>query len=225
MTWVSDWRWIGGILLAAGVANAAERMIAEDLERAVQVRVYNYAGVSAAVIEATKRTASELLGRAGARLEFVDCRARLTDPPKDQACKDPATPLDLYVHILDPGMARNAAVSRHCLGHALLTPELPSRASVFFHRALELAKSRRAPLAGILGAMVAHEVGHLLLQQADHSAGGIMRAPWLDQDLKSIARGRLEFTADQSSRLRLMVAKRQQASKEKQWTLAKGSPQ
>jgi hypothetical protein len=111
-------------------------------------------------------------------------------------------------------MARNAGTSRDCLGVAWVTAGLPSRASVFFHRALELAKSRGGPLAAILGAMMAHEIGHLLLKQGAHSTGGIMRAQWGTQELKSIAHGRLGFTADEASRLALMVAKRQQALRE-----------
>lgn len=225
MTWVSGGRWIAGMLLSAGVANATEWRVADDRQPAVRVRVYDYAGVSAAVLKATKMKASELLGRTGVWLQFVDCRALPEDPPKDEACKDPATPLDLQMNILDLAMARKTGASRNCLGFALLSPRFPSRASVFYARALELAETRRAPLAGILGAMVAHEIGHLLLKQAAHSAAGIMRAQWGDQELKSIARGRLEFTADQPSQLLLMVAKRQPASHEKQWTLARSSLQ
>jgi hypothetical protein len=215
MGWVSGWRWIAGIWLAAGVANsaawAADRIVDAGRERAVRVRVYNYSGVSAAVLEATRETAFELLGRAGVRLAFVDCRVRPEDPPADEACKDTATPLDLYVSILDRSMARNAGASRHCLGFALVTADLPSRATVFSHRALELVKSNRAPLAGILGAMVAHEIGHLLLEQTAHSPDGIMQARWSDDDLQTIARGRMLITAEQASHLTAMVAKRQQA--------------
>lgn len=212
MIWIFGRRCVAGILLAAGVADAAEWTVAEDRDRAIQVRVYNYAGVSAAVLKAAEGQASEALGRAGVRLEFVDCRLRAEDPPKDEACKSPASPLTLHVNILDVGMAlsmaRNTGTSRHCLGVALVTAGLPSRASVFFHRALELAKTSGAPLAAILGAMMAHEIGHLLLKQGAHSANGIMRAQWGAQELKSIAHGRLGFTADEASRLAFMVAER-----------------
>jgi hypothetical protein len=215
MTWIFGRRCIAGILLAAGAADAAESMVAEDREGAVQVRLYDYAGVPAAVLEAAKGQASEVLGRAGVPLEFLDCRLRADDPPKNEACRSPASPLNLHLNILDLGMAlsmaRNAGTSRDCLGVAWVTAGLPSRASVFFHRALELAKSRGGPLAAILGAMMAHEIGHLLLKQGAHSAGGIMRAQWGTQELKSIAHGRLGFTADEASRLAWMVAKRQQA--------------
>jgi hypothetical protein len=214
MTWIFGRRCIAEILLAAGVADAAEWMAAEDRQGAVQVRLYDYAGVPAAVLEATKGQASEVFGRAGVQLDFVDCRLRPEDPPKNEACKSPASPLNLHLNILDLGMAlsmaRNTGRSRNCLGAALVTAGLPSRASVFFHRALELANSTGVSLAAILGAMMAHEIGHLLLKQGAHSAGGIMRAQWGTQELKSIAHGRLGFTADQASRLALMVLERHQ---------------
>ena len=59
--------------------------------------------------------------------------------------------------------------------------------------------------------MMAHEVGHLLLELSGHSGEGIMRARWGDEDLKMIAKGRMWLTAGEASRLSFMVAKRQQA--------------
>lgn len=212
MTWIVGRRCIAGILLAAGVADAAESMVAEDRDAAVQVRLYDYAGVPAAVLEAAKGQAAEVLGRAGVQLEFVDCRVRAEDPPKNEACQSAASPLNLHLNILDLdmalSMARDTGRSRTCLGAALVTAGLPSRASVLFHRALELAKSRGVLLAAILGATMAHEIGHLLLKQGAHSAGGIMRAQWGAQELQSITHGRLGFTADEASRLAIMVAER-----------------
>jgi hypothetical protein len=56
--------------------------------------------------------------------------------------------------------------------------------------------------------MMAHEIGHLLLDQSNHSKEGIMRAQWRDYDLKRISEGRMSFTADQAARMILLVAQR-----------------
>jgi hypothetical protein len=58
---------------------------------------------------------------------------------------------------------------------------------------------------------MAHEIGHLLLEESRHSKNGIMRAAWGDEELKTLARGRMSFTAAQTTRLVSMVARRQQS--------------
>jgi len=194
-----------GLLLAATVARAAEPSI--------RVRLYDYAGVSPATLAGAKAAASQVLDRAGVRLEWAECRLRQDDPPKDPACELSLTPSDLHLRLLDPDMARRTGTTRHCLGFAFLTDGFDSIASVFFHRALELETRNLAGRAVILGGMMAHEIGHLLLGQSGHSGSGIMRAQWGDEDLKMIAKGRLWFTAEQERRIASMVTKREGASR------------
>ena len=57
--------------------------------------------------------------------------------------------------------------------------------------------------ACILGHVVAHEIGHLLLPRGPHSPSGIMRA-WLDRQLAAL--GGLFFTADQAQDIRTKLA-------------------
>ena len=53
---------------------------------------------------------------------------------------------------------------------------------VFFNRILRLHGSGRADLAHILGIVIAHELGHLLLGFNAHSAEGLMKAQFKSQD-------------------------------------------
>jgi hypothetical protein len=64
---------------------------------------------------------------------------------------------------------------------------------------------REKDVACVLGHVVAHEIGHLLLPFAAHSAGGIMKAR-LDPRLAAI--GGLFFTADQAEDIRAKLARR-----------------
>lgn len=97
-------------------------------------------------------------------------------------------------------------VSRKCMGYAVLAGEFSTIASVFYHRAVDLEDENLAGRAEILGAMLAHEIGHLLLGRPSHSNTGIMRGVWSDQDLKNIVRGRMWFTARDA---KLLVANTQ----------------
>ncbi len=205
MTWTGGIARIGGLLLAATVARADGPSI--------RVRLYDYAEVSPATLAGAKAAASQVLERSGVRLVWAECAIRQDAPSKDPGCRLSLTPLDLQLRILDPDMARRTGKKGRCLGFALLTDGFDSIASVFFHRALDLESTNLAGRAAILGGMMAHEIGHLLLGQSGHSGGGIMRPQWGDEDLKMIAKGRLWFTAEQERRIASMVAKREGAAR------------
>ena len=77
------------------------------------------------------------------------------------------------------------------------------------HRAVELERPDLAQRGDILGAILAHEIGHLLIAGNNHSNIGILRARWDDQDLRLIAQGRIMFTMDQAARMLSLTAERQ----------------
>jgi hypothetical protein len=60
----------------------------------------------------------------------------------------------------------------------------------------------------ILGHVIAHEVGHLLLGTNSHSQDGIMSAEWSGSELRRLAKGALLFTASEPMRIRTELASR-----------------
>jgi hypothetical protein len=166
----------------------------------IRVRLYDYAGASPDTLARSKAAAGEVLAAAGVELFWLDCPS--------SACGLPVTPSDLQLRIVTEEMARRVAVTKTCLGYAVLAGEFSSIASVFFHRALELEKGNLADRSAILGAMMAHEIGHLLLSRNSHPETGIMRGIWGDQELKAIAKGRMRFTAAEAGILVTVAARR-----------------
>jgi hypothetical protein len=108
-------------------------------------------------------------------------------------------------------MAKLKGGGADSMGYALLADEFNSIAAAYFHRAVELEGSNYAGRGEILGAIMAHEIGHLL-GVTRHSDAGIMRGDWQDQELKSIAKGRLGFTEDQARVIDAAIVRRQQAT-------------
>ena len=81
-------------------------------------------------------------------------------------------------------------------------------AYVFVHRVNELSARYRLDASVILGAVMAHELGHLLLPFDSHSEAGLMR-PLLDgSDFKRADRGELLFTAAQAEQIRSATVSR-----------------
>ena len=202
MVWKLEITLICGLMAAIGIAKPA------DAGAGIRVRLYNYASVPQKTLASAKADASAILQTAGVSAGWAECPLGEHDVPKDTACLLPLSPRDLQMRILDRGMAKRVGASRHCLGYALLADGFDSIAAVFFHRAVDLEGTNHAKRATILGAMMAHEIGHLLLEKNHHSETGVLRASWGDEDLKMAAKGRLRFSAEEARSMASMVSRR-----------------
>jgi hypothetical protein len=87
-------------------------------------------------------------------------------------------------------------------GFAVLTPGDSGYAAISYVAVEQTANSLGADPGDLLGAAIAHEVGHLLLGPA-HSQTGIMRAHFGAREMEMVGRGELLFDADQAARIRL----------------------
>jgi hypothetical protein len=127
-------------------------------------------------------------------------------------------PIDVEIVWLEQNGARleDAAALRSVVVVHLLTREMTDRmhapdpvlgiaagtglATVFYNRIEDLSPTRDAnEIACMLGHVIAHEIGHLLLPQKAHSRSGIMQA---GLNMQLAARGGLFFTASQAHQIR-----------------------
>jgi len=90
---------------------------------------------------------------------------------------------------------------------------MPVHAHIFVGRAESLAAGASLPADVILGTVIAHEIGHLLLGTNSHSSKGIMRGQWEGSDLREAGEGKLGFTSEQARRLRAGLMDRARAEK------------
>ena len=81
-------------------------------------------------------------------------------------------------------------------------------AYVFFDRVREFADRGHIDVWVVLGCVIAHELGHLVLPLNAHAAEGIMLAQW-DPGVLARAGGLPSFAPDQARLLRLRVASRE----------------
>jgi len=184
----------------------------EPLHLEITVRVYDYAGTRAGTLGRAKQVAATILRQAGVETVWTACRTSLADSPKDAACQRPLGPRDLVLRVVNESMARRMGRHYETLGYALHVREgFSTVAAAYHHRAIELERGTIAPRFAILGHMMAHELGHLLLEEEGHSGDGIMRAVWGPEDLQKAAFGRLAFTPRQARWIRQNVEDRMRA--------------
>jgi hypothetical protein len=73
---------------------------------------------------------------------------------------------------------------------------------VFYPSVEKLSSDSTASPSRLLGHVMAHEIGHLLLGTHSHSAFGIMQPHWQGEELRRIGMGDLLFTPDQARKMR-----------------------
>jgi len=77
-------------------------------------------------------------------------------------------------------------------------------AFIFFLRLADLAQKHHVTLAMLLGHVMAHEIGHLLLPVNSHSSKGLMRGDWGVAQMQDARSGKLAFTETET---RLMTSR------------------
>ena len=69
----------------------------------------------------------------------------------------------------------------------------------------------------MLGRVMAHEMGHLLLGKHSHSAAGIMHTPWRSQDMKPHTEGMMRFLPGEAKRIRERLVARSWSAAAIRW--------
>ena len=180
---------LAAVMMTAGAARS-DALTAPDTT--VVLHVKGPASVPAATLVEAERLVQLVYGSIGVHLAWTDGHAVLA--PTDGALH---LDVQLLPRIRHPEYL-DENVGRVPLGAAYEPARL---ARVFVDRIADEASRTGASVSLILGAVIAHEVGHLLLPPSSHSSEGLMRAHW---------RGRLStlpgFTTAQGTTIRARLA-------------------
>jgi len=165
----------------------------------VNVSVFSDVSIPKHILELAEERASQIFSSAGVDVVWINCIAGPSATP-DQGCSKSYGPRDLVLRITSHVWS---ATSDATFGVAWLAADGSGRyADVFWNRAQELCTNSNADLGQILGSVMAHEIGHLLLGVNSHSVSGLMQARWRDGELRRVALGTLLFSPGQGNRMR-----------------------
>jgi hypothetical protein len=124
-------------------------------------------------------------------------------------CKRDLNSDELVVRIKRPAKSSLWKVRASALGVALVLDGIAGHyASVFYGRIRGLAEAQRVRPGLILGYVIAHEIGHLLLKSTAHSRSGLMRYGWDAESLRQVERGSLYLLSEEAKRAREEAAMR-----------------
>lgn len=194
---------LAGLLEAASVFGSIRTAPQRPLLR---VRVYNLARVQPQALRGAQQVASRILERAGIGSAWIAGSAaaeenHLVDQgvAKGGACDDPLLSSELRLRLVaaaPPGFAPAA------LGFALPCARYGVQVTVFVDRVEQALARVASSYPTVLGHVLAHEVGHVLLRSEQHSSTGLMRAVWGQGDWQLMATSGLWLTGDEAGIMR-----------------------
>jgi len=187
------------VSLVASIVAAARTP--DALAPRVRLSVFNDAGIPDDTLAQAAARATAILAQSGVELDWLSCGR--PDPSdfsqRATPCSAVAWPHQLPVRIVPRGRSIGADI----FGQAVLDDAGRGAYSNVYYNNLA-ANREHAQLSDgdMLGFVIAHEVGHLLLGSNSHSPSGLMQARWDSSALHSALHNTLFFTPAQSASLR-----------------------
>ena len=188
-------------LIASGLTGSNPAFGAEPERPAIRILVVNHLG----------RPRQDILVRAQAEVTRIYAAAGVR-----LVWTDPSRTLPYLTIMIDSeqhfGTPRGAA---DAMGAAPAADEGNGRLAYAFYNHIEASSQHYGTdVAKVLGSVIAHEIGHLLLGRRAHAIAGIMKATWKSPDMILIANSLLGFTNEQTRLIRSTVAEMNASHKE-----------
>lgn len=177
---------------------------------AIIVRVYDFAGIPAHEMARTQQEADAIFARSDVRLAWLDCTMDSERRPADPTCNAVSGPSVLNLRLMPERMEPRQGLAKGVFGFSLMstTGGYSSTTNVYVNRVSTIADGRKYRQPVVLGAIIAHELGHLLLGIGSHSKTGLMSLLWGPKALTAADQGTLSFSEKESSELEKAVAER-----------------
>ena len=190
----------GMMFLVAASPGFGQTPAAVPARAEITISVYDYARVSTELLAAAEEDARRVFRQAGVETVWATCLPKLEKiQPSDCYIVDTT---HLMLKILPRAISAQARDRSDVLGMALVDGKgVGYYAYVFYDSVQRVAEERKLGHA-VLGDVLAHEIGHLLLGSNSHSVSGIMSAHWYGEDLRRISEAAMLFTPSQARMLR-----------------------
>jgi hypothetical protein len=160
---------------------------------ALTVRLYNGSGVSTPNLLAARRAIESAFRDSGVQVVVRQCGPASVSSA--DSCSESLKPLEMVVRIIDAPVL-NQTVHPDACGVAYVIGETNRGwlATAFSDRITSAAVRVGVDAGTLLGLVISHELGHLLLGSNYHGFSGIMRTDW-SEELFDRAREPWRFSA------------------------------
>jgi hypothetical protein len=163
----------------------------------ITILVYDYVRVPAGTLRQAEHYADNIVATAGVSVTWLHCFAAKSLSADAKALCDAGWTAQT------PALRFISGSNRHQpreYGHTdvpvLITVYYDTIAHTWHHDYTDVE------IPDVLGCVLVHELGHLLLRDTSHSSTGIMQSQWSRDQMRLAIWGALGFTKDQLTRIR-----------------------
>jgi hypothetical protein len=194
------WCAVVAIGLAGSRAGANEQATPAD----ITVVVTDFARVAPRILDRAEVEAGRTYRRIGVETIWRDAAAFDAETARG-ATTDPGFTIKL---IIQPRAAAPGARGvRTIMAAALsLKSDRDGAIYVFYDRVTDVASWHDTDTGLLMGIVIAHEIGHVLLRHSRHSLEGLMRDVWDSDDIRRAASGMLWFSPSESETMRATLS-------------------
>jgi hypothetical protein len=145
------------------------------------IRIYDSVGLASERLATAHHAVSAVLKPAGIDINWRDCRGPRPDAP-GPLCSGALEVSEVIVRIVNGGS--NQGDDRLGYSSVDVQHHADCLATVFADRIEAMAGRTQSDPGTLLGHVMAHEIGHLLMGTSRHSPIGLMRDRWSDDEVR-----------------------------------------
>jgi len=169
---------------------------------AITVAIYDDLHLSLQILAAAQDEAMRIYRKAGVTIYWMVCKSSTME--LDLRCQDSPSATHLNLRIVQHASKASDGV----FGVAFLSAEGTGEyTDVSYNSVEELDREWHVGVARVLGHVMAHEIGHLVLGSKAHSRQGIMCPSWHREELRRASMGALLFSEEQARFMRERLAR------------------
>jgi hypothetical protein len=183
--------WIAGLTLFVGFATSTNAAADPHERLMMKVLVQDGVGVAAEILTQARQEASRIFADAGVDLLWTTESTEELTRSRYVIVRIASKPLGkLRQSLRVMGLAEGTREGNGTLAY------------VFYDRVRDNGRGLNLPISLMMGHVIAHEMGHLLLSYGAHSVTGLMKGGWDETQTRLARRHELTFTPEQVSRIK-----------------------
>lgn len=189
-----------------GYARVSAASQCSDSHPFVTVQIRDYTHMKSESLSKAREIVTGVYKHVGVGIEWMGVMrpddGRTTNTPAAEGARLPIA--QLTINILTPAMAKRGHVADDVLGFVAVPPEggMGRIGYVVYERVREVAAGGSASTSDVLGVVIAHDIGRLILGAGSGTHAGVMNRQWDRRALEQVNPLTLEFTPPEIDRIR-----------------------
>jgi hypothetical protein len=207
------------VLLSIGGERPSAARDAGDSPLTVTAQIHDYVHLSPEALSVASDLVSRVYKPVGVRIDWLTPMRQNLHRPQSATPREPShSPIAQFtVIILTPEMTRRGHIEEGVLGFAAVATDggLGRIAYVIYDRVQQQASTGAIDETQLMGLVMAHELGHLILGPGSQGEAGLMKGHWDREDLRQFGMITPRFSPSEAEEIRAMLAieSRPQASR------------